>query len=158
MGVGIQKIRNEIDNDSDRRTVCKTLLQIFMSITQAKSETEKEKARKVMLDSECVMESLMPHSGGLEMLFEVGFQEGEDHFFFPISNQADAKLNTAVTCLLGLLLEMNNSNENKNENESESEDVNSSKKTKQDKGTTKSETKTAESTTKTKKIPDNALC
>lgn len=68
--VGLKRI---LENSNDNIIkVCTTLINILSKIISKPNETEN---RRIRLDSSDVIENLMPFSGGLEVLFEIGFQE-----------------------------------------------------------------------------------
>ena len=52
--------------------ICDTLIKIIDKII---SDPNNGVARKLKIDSPEVFENLMPHSGAMELLFEIGFQE-----------------------------------------------------------------------------------
>jgi hypothetical protein len=68
--VGLKRILENSNDDIIK--ICTTLIKIFSSIVDKPNEAEH---RRIRLDSSDVMENLMPYSGGLEVLFEIGFQE-----------------------------------------------------------------------------------
>ena len=68
--IGIEKIK---ENKKEHiLIICETLIKITQNIIQYPDDLNK---RKVYLDSNDVLNNLMPYSGGLEVLFEMGFQE-----------------------------------------------------------------------------------
>jgi hypothetical protein len=68
--IGIQRIKE--NSKENILVVCKTLLKIIENILQNPDSIE---SRRIFLDSEDVLANLMPFSGGLESLFEIGFEE-----------------------------------------------------------------------------------
>jgi hypothetical protein len=66
----IDKIKeNKYD---DLKVVCLTLIKLLKEILNNPNDISK---RKLFLDSDDVCNKLMPFSGGLETLFEIGFQD-----------------------------------------------------------------------------------
>jgi hypothetical protein len=68
--IGVQRIKE--NSKENILVVCKTLLKIIENILQNPDSIE---SRRIFLDSEDVLANLMPFSGGLESLFEIGFEE-----------------------------------------------------------------------------------
>ena len=68
--VGLKRILENSNDDIIK--ICTTLIKILSNIVDKPNETEH---RRIRLESSDVMENLMPYSGGLEVLFEIGFQE-----------------------------------------------------------------------------------
>ena len=54
------------------KIVCNTVLKILERIIERPDDPGR---RRILLDSPEVADSLLPHSGGLEILFELGFEE-----------------------------------------------------------------------------------
>lgn len=76
--IGFSRLKE--NSKKDIQNLCKILLQLLNNILKYPDES---RYRKLLLDSELIADKLMPFSGGLEILFEIGFQEGEDNFFLP---------------------------------------------------------------------------
>jgi hypothetical protein len=68
--IGIQRIKE--NSKENILIICKTLLKIIENVLKSPDSVE---ARRIYLDSEDVLVNLMPFSGGLESLFEIGFEE-----------------------------------------------------------------------------------
>ena len=60
---------NKLD---DLKIVCQTLIKILKEILDNPNDASK---RKLYLDSDEISNKLMPFTGGLETLFEIGFQD-----------------------------------------------------------------------------------
>ena len=61
------------ENSSDKiKLICRTLSKILVAILK---DPEQLAPRTLKLDSDEVAQNLMPYSGGLEILFEIGFEE-----------------------------------------------------------------------------------
>ena len=71
--VGLKRILE--NSNADIIKVCSTLVKIFMNILKTPSEVD---SRRIRLDNPDIMDNLMPYSGGLETLFEIGFLEVDD--------------------------------------------------------------------------------
>ena len=69
--IGLKLIK-ENTNHSEVDTVCNALIQIMDKILASPNDSSK---RSIKLDSDEVATKLMPYSGGLESLFEIGFEE-----------------------------------------------------------------------------------
>lgn len=76
--IGLSRLKE--NSKKEIQNLCKILLQLLNNIL---GYPDQSKYRKLFLHSELIAEKLMPFSGGLEILFEIGFQEGEDYMFLP---------------------------------------------------------------------------
>ncbi len=69
--IGLKLIK-ENKNQDEILTVCNVLIQIMDNILANPNDLS---YRSIKLDSDEVSTKLMPYSGGLESLFEIGFEE-----------------------------------------------------------------------------------
>ena len=79
--IGLNRIK-ENTNKNEIIDVCQTLIQIFDGIITSPNDTSK---RCIKLESEEVSMHLMPFTGGMETLFEIGFEENDDSLCLPES-------------------------------------------------------------------------
>ena len=75
--VGLIRIAENAHDDIIK--VCRTLVRILGGIVTRPNDTE---PRRIRLDHADIVENLMPYSGALEILFEIGFQEVSAFFKF----------------------------------------------------------------------------
>jgi hypothetical protein len=68
--IGFNRIKD--NSKEDILKICKSLLAIIEKIIKNPYD---EQNRRLKLESEEVSKKLMPYSGGLEVLFEMGFEE-----------------------------------------------------------------------------------
>lgn len=76
--IGLSRLKE--NSKKDILNLTKILIDLLENILKNPTES---KYRKLLLDSDLIADKLMPFSGGLEILFEIGFQEGDDHFYLP---------------------------------------------------------------------------
>lgn len=69
--IGLERIKENSD-PTEIQTVCQTLIKIIDNIIEDPNDSAR---RCIKLDSDEVSSKLMPYSGGLESLFEIGFEE-----------------------------------------------------------------------------------
>ena len=69
--IGLKQIK-ENTNMFEVETVCQALIEIMDKIISNPNDSS---IRSIKLDSVEVSTKLMPYSGGLESLFEIGFEE-----------------------------------------------------------------------------------
>ncbi|RNA40801.1 Peptide-N(4)-(N-acetyl-beta-glucosaminyl)asparagine amidase [Brachionus plicatilis] len=91
--IGLSRIKE--NSKIEIQNVSKVLLDLLDNILKNPNES---KFRKLKLESELIASKLMPFSGGLEILFEIGFQDEDDHFFLP--DNFDPKILTHFYYLL----------------------------------------------------------
>lgn len=84
--VGLKRIKE--NSKVEIVKICETLIKILDSIIQKPNAPE---PRRIFLESPDIIDNLMPYSGGLETLFEIGFVEV--CFLFVISNKKNMNLN-----------------------------------------------------------------
>lgn len=85
--VGLRRIK-ENSNRDEIQLICQTLIQIIDDIMMNPSDHSK---RRIKLDSEQISTYLMPYSGGMETLFEIGFEEdqNDEYLTLPITVKLD---------------------------------------------------------------------
>lgn len=83
--VGLNRIK-ENTNKSEIIKVCQTLIKIFDDIIKSPDDSSK---RCIKLESDDVSMHLMPFTGGMETLFEIGFEENNDSLCLPDSIKID---------------------------------------------------------------------
>ena len=68
--VQLEKIK--LNKKENINKICQTLIKIVKDIIESPQDLTK---RRIRLESDEVINNLLPFSGGLETLFEIGFEE-----------------------------------------------------------------------------------
>ena len=77
----VLSVKRIMENSKEQQKIIyKTLKKILENVLNNPTTNE---YRKVHLLSENIVENLMPYSGGLEFLFEIGFVEADDNLLLP---------------------------------------------------------------------------
>ncbi|CAF1128518.1 unnamed protein product [Brachionus calyciflorus] len=87
------------NSPKDLNQLCETLIDLIQDLIDNPNNS---KYKKLEIDSDLIASKLMPFSGGLELLFEIGYEEGDDYFYLP-DNFPKQKLNFFLVNLKSIL-------------------------------------------------------